>query len=65
MGGIGGEARGKSKAKAYAAYSAVAENAEGHGFPDPHPQLNKKLCKQLMQWDPETEEWVLPYTVRK
>lgn len=61
MGGTRGEVRGNSKIEAYLEYS---ELVDGYGdlfqthIPDPK---NKKLCKRLMDQDPETGEWVLRY----
>lgn len=59
MGGVNGEVRGKSKIKAYLKYAEIAENEIfTRRIPDPR---NKKGCKKAMEWDPETEEWVLRY----
>lgn len=59
MGGVYGETRGKSKIEAYLEYKELTENGimETH---IPNPQ-NKKLCKKMMEWDEETQEWVLHY----
>ena len=59
MGGMNGEIRGRSKIDVYLEYKDLAENGpmEWH-IPDPK---YKKYCKEVMEWDPETEEWVLAY----
>ena len=61
MGGQSGETRGKSKIEAYLEYERLIEKV-GEIFlsQNPNPK-NKKLCKKLMMWDPDTEEWVLYY----
>jgi len=61
MGGLTGEVRGKSKAEAYGAYVEMLKNW-GNTFLDyePDPKYKKK-CKSLMEWDPDTGEWVLHY----
>jgi hypothetical protein len=59
MGGTHGEVRGKSKIKVYLKYQELVENTFFENkIPDPR---YKKYCKQTMEWDPETEEWVLFY----
>ena len=61
VGGMNSEIRGKSKAGAYRKYAAAVDR-EGQNFLDHNPDAkHKKLCKSLMQQDPETGEWVLRY----
>ena len=61
MGGMTDEVRGPAKIETYLKY---AELVDGYGDtfqshnPDPK---NKKLCKSLMEQDPETGEWVLSF----
>jgi hypothetical protein len=58
MGGSVGEVRGSTKIETYLAYVEEAEDDQGHWDP---PVRLKKVCKRLMEKDPETEEWVLRY----
>ena len=56
MGGHSGEIRGKSKIEVYLKYE---EQIAGWGglFEDRDPDpKNKKYCKKLMVWDPDTGE---------
>ena len=63
MGGVTGEIRGKSKIEVYLKYCDLAENEFfPRRIPDPK---DKKGCKKEMVQDPETEEWVLRYHLRK
>ncbi len=61
MGGSLGSVRGRSKIEAYLAYLDVAYALNSA---DPDPKY-KKQCKREMVQDPETEEWVLHYHLRK
>jgi len=59
MGGTYGEIRGRSKIDVYLEYTELIENGPMEsGIPDPQ---YKKYCKKMMEWDPDTEEWVLHY----
>ncbi len=59
MGGFNGEVRGKSKIDVYLEYKDLTENdMMKWRIPDPK---YKKHCKKMMEWDSETEEWVLLY----
>lgn len=61
MGGTSGEVRGKSKPEVYAKYAQMAvESYDTFGDQTPVAK-NKKVCKSLMEQDPETGEWVLRY----
>ena len=61
MGGQSGETRGKSKIEVYLKYERLIEGV-GEIFQSRNPDpKNKKLCKKLMVWDPDTGEWVLYY----
>lgn len=60
MGGQSGEIRSKSKIEAYLKYERFVEGV-GEIFESRNPPKNKKLCKKLMVWDPDTGEWVLYY----
>ena len=63
MGGHRGKIKGRTKIEVYLAYCEIVED---NPLPDatPDPQY-KKLCKNLMEQDPETEEWVLHYYLHK
>ena len=60
MGGMSGEARGKSKIETYLEYKRIAESDM---WADRDPPLNKKICYKKMVQDPEAEEWVLHFHV--
>lgn len=61
MGGHSGEIRGQSKIKVYLEYKELLSGWDSmFGYRDPDPK-NKKYCKKLMVWDPDTGEWVLHY----
>ena len=59
--GMTGEVCGRSKIETYLQYAELVE-AYGDTFLDhsPNPK-NKKLCKKLMDQDPDTGEWVLHF----
>ena len=60
MGSIHGEIRGKSKIEVYLKY--VDEIKKWDGFNEHFPDAKrKKVCKNLMEQDPDSEEWVLRY----
>ena len=59
MGGMTDEVRGPSKIAAYLKYAELVD-AHGDTFQSHNPDPdNNKLCKRLMNQDPETGEWVL------
>jgi len=62
MGSTRGEIRGSSKIAVYLEYKELADDGPWQeGIPDPE---KKKECKRRMEWDPNTEEWVLSYYLR-
>jgi hypothetical protein len=61
MGSIHGEIRGESKIETYLKYVDEIKKWGGtfnEHFPD---AKYKKVCKNLMEQDPKSEEWVLRY----
>jgi len=59
MGGVNGEIRGKSKIDVFLKYQEIGRNEMFETrIPDPD---HKKKCKASMEWDSESEEWVLRY----
>lgn len=61
MGGLRGEVRGRSKIGAYVSYVKQIERWGGTFNSHDPDGKKKKLCKSLMEQDPETGEWVLRY----
>ena len=58
MGGAYGEVRGATKIETYLRYLKEATDREGSWYTDP---AHKKDCKEEMERDPNTGEWVLRY----
>jgi len=56
--GTGGKVRGGTKIETYLRYVEKCESWPGSHDPDPE---YKKHCYKSMEWDDETEEWVLSY----